>query len=213
MRPRRNPTNREYLALVWRTLPPLPYAQVPAFVSWLRGLEGWAATRLAFEFLILTAARSGEVRLAIWEEIDLNNALWTVPPERMKARIEHAVPLAPRALAILREVRATYPASDLIFPGTKPGLPLSDMTLTKVLRDADLAGKATAHGFRSSFKDWCAEVAKVPDEVSEAALAHKIPNKVRAAYLRTRILDKRRRLMQGWRSKCRQEAPSGSAGS
>jgi integrase len=142
----------------------MPYAQVPAFVSSLYALDGWAATRLAFEFLILTAARSGEVRLAIWKEIDLNNALWTVPAERMKARVEHAVPLVPRALAILREARATYPESDLIFPGTKPGLPLSDMTLTKVLRDAGLAGKATAHGFRSSFKDWCAEVAKVPDK-------------------------------------------------
>src|SRR5262249_27105035 len=82
--------------------------------------------------------------------------------------------------------------------GTKPGLPLSDMTFTKVLRDADLDGKATAHGFRSSFKDWCAEVAKVRDEVSEAALAHKIPDKVRAAYLRTRFLDERRELMQDW---------------
>jgi integrase len=86
-----------------------------------------------------------------------------------------------------------------VFPGTKPGLPLSDMTLTKVLRDAGLNGKATTHGFRSSFKDWCAEVARVRDEVSEAALAHKIPDKVRAAYLRTRFLDERRKLMQrGW---------------
>jgi integrase len=178
--------------------PAMPHADVPAFVTRLRGLEGWTATRLAFEFLILTAARSGEVRLANWYEVDLDAALWTVPAERMKARVEHAVPLAPRALAILREARAAYPKSELVFPGTKPGLPLSDMTLTKVLRDAGLDGKATAHGFRSSFKDWCAEVAKVRDEVSEAALAHKIPDKVRAAYLRTRFLDERRQLMQDW---------------
>lgn len=178
--------------------PAMHYANVPAFVSLLRGLEGWAATRLAFEFLILTASRSGEVRLATWDEIDLDAALWTVPAERMKARVEHAVPLAPHAVAILREARAAYPKSEFVFPGTKPGLPLSDMTLTKVLRDAGLNGKATAHGFRSSFKDWCAEVAKVRDEVSEAALAHTIPDKVRAAYLRTRFLDERRHVMQHW---------------
>ena len=178
--------------------PAMPYADVPTFVTRLRGLEGWAATRLAFEFLILTASRSGEVRLATWDEFDLDAALWTVPSERMKARVAHTVPLAPRALAILRGARAAYPKSELVFPGTKPGLPLSDMTLTKVLRDAGLDGKATAHGFRSSFKDWCAEVAKVRDEVSEAALAHKIPDKVRAAYLRTRFLDERRQLMWDW---------------
>jgi integrase len=176
----------------------LPYAEVPAFVARLRGLEGWAATRLAFEFLILTASRSGEVRLANWSEIDLEKALWIVPAERMKARVEHIVPLARRALAVLREACAAYSNGGLIFPGTKPGLPLSDMTFTKVLRDADLNGKATAHGFRSSFKDWCAEVAKARDEVSEAALAHMIPDKVRAAYSRTRFLDERRELMQDW---------------
>jgi integrase len=179
--------------------PAMPYADVPAFVSRLRRLEGWPATRLSFEFLILTASRSGEVRLSTWDEIDIDAALWNVPAERMKARVEHSVPLSHRAVAILRETRAAYPGSVFVFPGTKPGLPLSDMTLTKVLRDAGLNGKATTHGFRSSFKDWCAEVARVRDEVSEAALAHKIPDKVRAAYLRTRFLDERRKLMQmGW---------------
>src|SRR5215813_7763153 len=178
--------------------PAMPYAEVPSFVTRLRKLEGWAATRLAFEFLVLTASRSGEVRLATWREIDLGNALWTVPAERMKARVEHVVPLAPRALAVLREARIAYPTSDLVFPGTKLGLPLSDMTLTKVLRDAGLDGKATPHGFRSSFKDWSAEAAKARDEVSEAALAHTIPDKVRAAYLRTRFLEERRQLMGAW---------------
>jgi integrase len=178
--------------------PAMPYTEVPAFITRLRSLEGWIATRLAFEFLILTASRSGEVRLANWSEIDLDNALWTVPADRMKARVEHAVPLAPRAIALLREARANYPKNELVFPGTKPGLPLSDMTLTKVLRDAGLAGKATTHGFRSSFKDWSAEVAKARDEVSEAALAHKTPDKVRAAYLRTRFLGERRQLMLRW---------------
>jgi integrase len=100
---------------------------VPAFVSRLRRLEGWAATRLGFEFLILTASRSGEVRLATWDEIDLDAALWTVRAERMKARVAHTVPLSPRAVAILREARAAYPRSVFVFPGTKPGLPLSDV--------------------------------------------------------------------------------------
>jgi integrase len=182
----------------WRHHPAMSYAKVPAFVRRLRGLKGWAATGLAFEFLILTASRSGEVRLAKWDEFDFDDALWIIPAERMKTRVEHAVPLSPRALAILREAHAAYPRSELVFPGTKPGLPLSNMTLTKIIRDAGFNGKATAHGFRSSFKDWCAEVEKVRDEVSEAALAHKIPNKVRAAYLRARFLDERRHLMLRW---------------
>jgi integrase len=174
------------------------HADVPAFVARLRGLGGRAATRLAFEFLILTATRSGEVRLATWDEIDLDAALWKLPAARMKARAEHAVPLAPRALAILREARAVSPDSELIFSGAKLGRPLSDMTLTNVFRRAGHGGQATPHGFRSSFKDWCAEIAKVRDEVSEAALAHATPDKVRAAYLRTRFLEERRQLMRDW---------------
>ena len=108
------------------------------------------------------------------------------------------VPLCDRALEVLDEARCAYPDSDLVFPGAVSKMPLSDMTLTKLLRDFGLGGRATAHGFRSSFKDWCAEVAKVRDEVSEAALAHKIPDKVRAAYLRTKFLDELRDLMQQW---------------
>jgi integrase len=133
----------------------MPFVEVPTFVARLRTLGGRRATGLAFEFLILTAARSGEVRLATWDEIDARAALWTVPAARMKSRAVHVVPLTSRALAILSEARAAYPNSQLVFPGAKPGLPLSDMTLTKVLRDTGLGGQATAHGFRSSFKDWC----------------------------------------------------------
>lgn len=176
----------------------LPYAQVPAFVAQLRNHQGRPATRFAFELLIVTATRSSEVRLASWTEFNPAAALWTIPPERMKAREAHVIPLSSRALEVIAEARDTYPESALLFPGAKPGKSLSDMTLTKVLRDAGLGGQATAHGFRSSFKDWCAEIAKVRDEVSEAALAHKIPDKVRAAYLRTRFLDERRDLMQQW---------------
>ncbi len=176
----------------------LPYADVPAFVLALRTLAGLPATRLAFEFLILTAARSGEVRGATWGEINTATATWTVPGPRMKSRDRHIVPLSDRAVEILRAARDAYPGSALVFPGAKQGRPLSDMTLTKALRSAELGGKATAHGFRSSFKDWCAEFAQVRDDVSEAALAHAIPNKVRAAYLRTNFLDERRTLMQRW---------------
>jgi integrase len=171
---------------------------VPTFVRHLHTQTGLPATRLAFEFLILTAARSNEVRGAAWDEIDEKAALWTIPALRMKARNSHIVPLSDRALEVLELARAANPDHQLVFPGALQGRPLSDMTLTKVLRTAGLGGAATAHGFRSSFKDWCAEIAQVRDEVSEAALAHKIPNKVRAAYLRTNFLDERRGLMQRW---------------
>jgi integrase len=176
----------------------LPYADVPTFVRLLRQLEGLSSTRLAFEFLILTAARSGEVRGTTWDEINSATASWTVPGSRMKSRDPHVVPLSDRALEIMRAARDANSGSALVFPGAKQGRPLSDMTLTKVLRAAGLGGRATAHGFRSSFKDWCAESAQVRDDVSEAALAHAIPNKVRAAYLRTNFLDERRTLMQRW---------------
>jgi integrase len=176
----------------------LPYAQVPAFVAKLRSLPARPATRLAFEFLILTATRSGEVRLASYAEINEANRIWTIPAERMKAREAHVIPLSSRALEILALLGDACHQDDLLFPGRNLGQPMSDMTLTKLLRDAGLSGQATAHGFRSSFKDWCAEYLKIRDEVSEAALAHTIPDKVRAAYLRTRFLDERRDLMQAW---------------
>jgi integrase len=182
----------------------LPYTEVPDFLARLRTSNCWPATRLAFEWLILTAARSGETRLARWIEVDKTAALWNIPAERMKAKRAHIVPLSPRCLEILQALRAVYPCApgDLLFPGTKPGAPLSDMTLTKVLRDMGLADKATAHGMRSAFKVWCAEVAKVRDEVSEAALAHSIPEKVRAAYLRTAFLEERKPIMSAWAHFC-----------
>jgi integrase len=176
----------------------LPYQEVPEFVTRLRASGSQPSTRLAFEWLILTAARSGEVRLAQWKEIDEQARLWTIPADRMKARRPHVVPLPSRCLGILHEIREVYPDSGLVFPGSRTGKPLSDMTLTKVLRDMGLAERATVHGFRSSFKVWCAEVAKVRDEVSEAALAHAIPEKVRADYLRTDFLEERRELMARW---------------
>ncbi len=180
----------------------LHYRRVPAFLADLRVNNSQPATRLAFEWLVLTATRSGETRLARWSEIDEQARLWTIPAERMKAKRSHVVPLSKRCVEILRAARALYPASDFIFPGVKTGAPLSDMTFTKVLRDMGLGEEATPHGMRSAFKVWCAEVAKARDEVSEAALAHTIPEKVRAAYLRTDFLEERKTLMVAWAKYC-----------
>ena len=177
----------------------LAWEAVPAFVRSLRSREMRPVTRLLFEFLILTAARSGEARGALWNEIDLTARTWTIPASdpvsgrRMKAGAMHVVPLADRAVEILQEARKLHEGR-LVFPGTK-GQPLSDNTLSKLMRDGGVPG--TPHGFRSAFKDWAAEIG-VRDEVSEAALAHADRDKVRAAYRRTRYLDERRILMQRW---------------
>jgi integrase len=189
----------------------LQYRLIPAFLTELRVSRCYLTTRLAFEWLVLTATRSGETRLARWPEIDERARLWTIPAERMKSKREHTVPLSDRCLEILREAGASYPSSALIFPGLQAGTPLSVMTFTKVLRDMGLGDKATPHGMRSAFKVWCAEVAKVRDEVSEAALAHTIPDKVRAAYLRTEFLEERRALMDAWAKYCGEIPPASQA--
>lgn len=172
----------------------LPYVEVPDFIAWLRTSDASLSTRLALEFLVLTATRSGEVREAPWSEFDLDARVWVIPKERMKGNEEHRVPLSSRALLLLSEARALHDG-ELVFMGT-PGQPLSDNTLSKLMRDHDFNG--TPHGFRSSFKDWCSEFAKIRDEVSEAALAHKDPNAVRAAYRRTRFFEERIEVMQRW---------------
>ena len=177
----------------------LPWSSVPGFVRDLPNRKMTMATRLLFEFLILTIARSGEARGALWQEFDLQRQLWTIPAtdpvtgRRMKAGEMHVVPLSDRAIKILVEARKLSDGP-IVFPGRK-GQPLSDNTLSKLLRDAKITG--TPHGFRSSFKDWAAE-SGVRDEVSEAALAHTDRDKVRAAYRRTRFLEERRELMQVW---------------
>lgn len=174
----------------------MPYAEVPAFVAELRG-KGDSVGRLALLFTILTAARSGEVRGATWGEIDLEERIWSIPGERMKAGQPHAVPLSDAAVAILRTASGLFEGrpKDLVFPGLG-GKPLSDMTLTKVMRNAEKP--YTVHGFRSSFRDWAAEQTSFPPEWAEAALAHTLPNKVEAAYRRTKFLDQRRKLMEAW---------------
>jgi integrase len=178
-----------HAALAWR--------EVPVFVRQLRAREATLATRLALEFLILTVGRSGEVRGARWTELDLDACVWRVPAERMKARTPHIVPLSERCLEILAQARKMVSSTGLVFPSAS-GDNLSDMTFTKLLRDMGCGGRATAHGFRTSFKVWAAEAAKVRDEVSEAALAHRIPEKVRAAYLRTSFIEERAAIMQKW---------------
>ncbi|KDA00947.1 tyrosine-type recombinase/integrase [Hyphomonas oceanitis] len=174
----------------------MPYSEIPDFIKGLP--EEPSAGRLALLFAILTAARSGEVRGATWEEMDTEAATWTVPAERMKARREHIVPLSCAALDLLSDASTlrTGRKGEPVFPGIR-GKPLSDMTLTKALRDAGVA-KATVHGFRSSFRDWAAEMTATPGDVVEAALAHTISNRVEAAYRRTNYLDKRRKLMDAW---------------
>jgi integrase len=171
----------------------VPHAEVPALARAIAARSGTAAVALAFT--LFTAARSGEVRGMTWGEIDRKAKVWIVPPERMKAREEHRVPLTDDALALLPA--KTGPAGALVFPGTKPGKPLSDMTLLKSIR-ALRGSDATVHGLRASFSTWAAEATDYPREVVEAALAHKIANPVEAAYKRTSFFDKRRELMQSW---------------
>tara|TARA_R110000868_G_scaffold202806_3_gene450640 strand:+ start:6196 stop:7398 length:1203 start_codon:yes stop_codon:yes gene_type:complete len=174
----------------------LPYAEVTNLMSHLE--ESGGAGALALQFLILTAARSGEVRGATWEEIDLEAALWAVPGIRMKAGKEHIVPLSDPALAILEKVKllGTGRSNSPVFPGNR-GKAMSDMTISKALKTAG-AVKCTVHGFRSSFRDWAAEMTGTQGDVVEAALAHSISNRIEAAYRRTNYLEKRRVLMNAW---------------
>jgi len=175
----------------------MPYEQVPSFFDQLSN-SAPTIGRLGLRFAILTAARSGEVRGATWSEIDLDTATWSIPASRMKAKRNHVVPLSRPAIDLLSERRSESGSSDaasIVFPGTRGGQ-MSDMTLSKVMRDAKQP--FTVHGFRSSFKDWASEQTSFPDAVSEAALAHGDPDKVRKAYRRTDFLKLRRELMDAW---------------
>ncbi len=175
----------------------LPYSEVPAALEGVRQSTADLVTRLSFEFLVLTAARSGEVRLAEWSEIDWESESWTVPPSRMKARREHRVPLAGQALEVLCQAEALDGQdSGLVFPGTRGGKPLSNMIHVSLLRRLGIA--AVPHGFRSSFKDWCIERTDTPWAVGEAALAHNLGNSTETAYARSDLFDRRRRLMEAW---------------
>jgi integrase len=172
----------------------LDWREAPAFMAELYTRDSFGARALAF--LILTAARSGEVRGARWEEIDADAATWTIPARRMKGGRAHRVPLSAPALAILDEMAKLKDGSGLVFLGMKHGVVLSDMTLTAVLRRMG-RGDLTAHGFRSSFRDWAADNGW-PGREAEAALAHTIGDNTRAAYERTDLFDPRRKLMAEW---------------
>ena len=177
----------------------LPYQEVAAALESVDGSKASKAAKLCLRFLILTAARSGEARCATCAEVDFEAREWRIPGERMKGGREHRVPLSDAALAVLERVRGVDDGSGLIFPSPlRPGRPLSPMTLTKIPRDRGLADRATVHGFRSTFRDWCAETGK-PREIAEAALAHTVGG-VEGAYFRSDLYARRRVLMDQWAS-------------
>ena len=177
----------------------LPYVEVPAALDTVDASPASMAAKLCLRFLILTAARSGEARGSRWSEVDMESATWTIPGERMKGGRQHVVPLSDPALAALHEAEQLRDDSGLVFPSPrKRGSPLSDMSLTKVLRDCGLADRATVHGFRSAFRDWAAERTNAPHAVMERALAHAVADAVEAAYARSDLLERRRALMAEW---------------
>lgn len=172
----------------------MPYADVPAFLTRLLTVGGNGA--LALEFAVLTAARSGEVRGATWEEMDLDAGLWTIPASRMKSAKPHRIPLSPRAVQIVRRMKEGA-FNAFVFPGRRDDRPLSDMTLAKALKTAG-AGEYTVHGFRSSFRTWVAEQTTFQRELAEQALAHAVGDTVERAYQRGDALEKRRKIMDAW---------------
>lgn len=179
--------------------PAMPYADLPAFMERLRGMGSISAR--ALEFTILTATRTGETIGARWSEIDLDEKIWTVPGERTKSGREHRVPLPDRAVEILKDMPRER-GSDYVFPGASKGKPLSNMAMLECLRGMEGCDGLTVHGFRSTFKDWCAEQTNHPREIAEAALAHVLKDKTEAAYQRGDLLEKRRRLMDAWARYC-----------
>ncbi len=178
-----------------RHQPALPYPEVREAMERVRASRAYPSTVLAFEFLVLTACRSGEVRGARWDEMDLEAREWRIPSERMKANREHRVPLSTGALAVLRQARALSRDSELVFPSVR-GSRLSDATISKMVRELGIG--AVPHGFRSSFRDWAAECSDAPREVCELALAHVNSDRVEAAYRRTDLFERRRALMEEW---------------
>ncbi len=177
----------------------IPYQEVGPALAAIESSHASPAARLCFRFLVLTSARSGEARGARWDEIDLQGRVWRIPLQRMKAGLEHRVPLSTQALEVLHEASALRDETGLVFPSPlKRGGQLSDMTLTKILRSLGLAERTTVHGFRSSFKDWTQEQTDSPWAVSEAALAHTLGSSTVQAYARSDLFERRRDLMQKW---------------
>ena len=195
-----NPASVDALALPKLQTTPahrkaLPYLEVARCLDVVRTSGAYPSTKLALEFLVLTAGRSGEVRAARWTEIDREALVWNIPAARMKTRRPHRVPLSVRALEILREAETLSDGSGLVFPSPR-GKVLSDMTLSKLVKE--LGFIADVHGFRSSFRTWAQERTNVPREICEAALAHISGDAVERAYARSDVFEKRRRLMSAW---------------
>ena len=177
----------------------LPYQEVREALATVEASNSSLAAKFCLRFLVLTAARSGEARGAMWAEINREEREWRIPGSRMKNGAEHRVPLSDAAVAVLEQARRLNDGSGLVFPSPlKPGKPLSDMTLTKILRDTGLAEQATVHGFRSSFRTWALEQTNTPWAAAEAALAHTLGSDVEQAYVRSSLLDRRRDLMGQW---------------
>jgi integrase len=175
----------------------LPYSDVADAIKQVANSNARLSSKLALEFIVLTATRSGEVRGALWSEFDVNKAEWTIPGERMKAKRPHRVPLSPRCLEILKQAEVSKSdTSEFVFPGNVDKKPLSDTTLSKLLKE--LKVDAVPHGFRSSFRDWAGEQTNFPREVCEFALGHVIRDKSEAAYARSDLFEKRRKLMDAW---------------
>ena len=173
----------------------VPAGEVAGVIAAARASEAWQGTILAFEFLALTACRSGEVRLAMWAEIDRENRVWTIPADRTKTTVEHRVPLADAALGVLDEAEQIKADSGLIFPSIT-GRAQNDSNMSKML--LDLGAGMVPHGLRSSFRSWAAEATDYPWEVAEMALGHTVGSKVERAYLRTDLFEKRAKMMQDW---------------
>lgn len=174
----------------------LGYDDVAGCIAAVMASKAGLATKLALEFLVLTAGRSGEIREATWPEISMEKKIWVIPAERMKMKRPHRVPLSSRAIAILETARGLDDGSGLVFPGTRPGRPLSDMTLSKLVKELGFA--ADIHGFRTSFRTWAQEKSSFPREVAEAALAHLTGDAVERAYARSDLFEKRREMMDAW---------------
>ena len=174
----------------------LPYSEVPDALAAVEASQSGEVTKLAFIFLVLTAARAGEVRGATWDEIDLDAATWTVPAERMKARREHRVPLSKQALDVLERVRTLGNGTGLVFPSNRRGGGLSNMAFSMVMRRCGL--DAVPHGMRTSFRNWTLEQTSTPWSVAEAALAHVLGDSVASAYARSDLFERRRALMEDW---------------
>ena len=177
----------------------LPFEEVAAALRTVETSRASLAAKLCLRFVVLTAARSGEARGATWAEIDEDAGLWVIPGDRMKTDAEHRQPLCDGALAVLAEARKLEDGSGLVFPSpARRGRPLSDMSLTKMLRDTGLADRATVHGFRTAFRSWAGERTNADHAVMELSLAHAVGSAVERAYARSDLLEKRRRLMDKW---------------